>query len=243
LPGLGSGFLAATRLRSRSEFCPPAAFDRKLVIQDPTMLRLGEQVQESEVLRSWALAEFSNPERWTDLPRLVRAEVIQQLRDGGVPTDENDWSALVAAIQSFRQPLLQGLLPLQIQWHSGELTIKDLSGLRVIAYQPFVQAASAGTVGDLVSVFDRGGEVDGGKYNANVHRISAAFDEMKIRGRPIIVAPSATDPLYLVEGYTRCSAMVHEYRVDHLSGQMRVPVFVGVTPRLFEWDWVKYLPH
>jgi hypothetical protein len=52
-----------------------------------------------------------------------------------------------------------------------------------------------------------------------------------------MVTASPADELYLIEGYSRCSVMLQEYWAGQLPAQSRVTVFVGITPRLPEWNW------
>jgi hypothetical protein len=160
------------------------------------MIQVLHQVQESEVLRSWALAEFSNPMRWDQLAQFAPAEVVQRLRLG-VPTDENDWKTLEVAIRQFRDPLLKGLLALQVRWHSVELVVKDLEALRVIAYGPLVEVAPSRVLKDIVKVLEKDRQIDGGTFNVNVHRIRAGFDQTQMKGRPIMVAASLVDQTVL----------------------------------------------
>jgi hypothetical protein len=73
--------------------------------------------------------------------------------------------------------------------------------------------------------------------HVNVHRIRVGFDQTQMKGRPIMVAASPADQLYLIEGYSRCSVMLQGYWAAQLPAQGRVTVFVGITPRLPEWNW------
>ena len=57
-----------------------------------TVIVVHEQIQESAVLRRWALAECANPERWSWLGTVVPAHVTERLRDG-LPVEEREWIA------------------------------------------------------------------------------------------------------------------------------------------------------
>src|SRR5262245_28934793 len=52
--------------------------------------------------------------------------------------------------------------------------------------------------------------------------------------RPIAIAPSFSGAFCLLEGYTRCAAIVRDHRAG-LSTLEAVPMIVGVCPRALEW--------
>ena len=70
------------------------------------VILLGDEVAESAVLRNWALAECSSPERWSKHGLVVQQHVVQQLPDGS-HVDEHEWSELENAMRRFRGPLLE----------------------------------------------------------------------------------------------------------------------------------------
>ena len=82
----------------------------------------------------------------------------------------------------------------------------------------------------------RGEPVDGGGFNTNVHSMAEIFDLAKMRGKPILVSRTPNSPLYLVEGYTRLTALLQPNRPCHLTGDTVIPITLGVTEQLASWQ-------
>ena len=199
------------------------------------MLLLREEVPEAKVLRNWAMAEFSNPDRWTTLAKVVPGEVLQRLR-GRLPLEDHEWADLAYLIHQFRSPLLNGLLALHPHWYSATVAVGDLPSVRVIAYEPFVRAAPSRLLNDLATAAEDGDPIDGG-FNVLVRRMAEAFDLATMQGMPILVAQTINDPWYLVEGYTRCAAMLLASRAGRLAADTSAPIIFGIAPQLPPWNW------
>jgi len=116
---------------------------------------VGENVSESVVLRNWALAECSNPERWQQLGQVVPAHLVERLRDE-LAVDEQEWTFLENIMWQFRSPLLDGLRPLQPQWQTAVLEVEDFRSIRIIRHQPFLHACPSGTLSELATVVNLG---------------------------------------------------------------------------------------
>lgn len=192
------------------------------------------------MLQNWALAECSNPERWQELGRVVPARIVQRVREH-LPLDEQDLAFLENIIRQFRGPLLEGLLPLHPQWHTAVLEVEDLRSVRIIRHQPFLQACPSGTLNDLATAVNRGQGVGDGSFNVAVSELADAFHPSRARGRPILVTQAHNEPWHLVEGYTRCTAMLCANAAGKLPGSMEVHVILGIVPQLRYWSWYPML--
>jgi hypothetical protein len=202
---------------------------------------VGENVSESFVLRNWALAECSNPERWQQLGQVVPAHLVERLRDE-LPVDEQEWTFLENIMRQFRSPMLDGLRSLQPQWQTAVLEVADLRSVRIIRHQPFLHACPSGTLSELATAVNLGHAVGDGSFNVAVSKMADTFHPSKTRGRPIFVAEAQNEPWYLVEGYTLCTAMLLcANAAGKLPESMAVHVILGIVPQLRYWSW--YAPN
>lgn len=191
------------------------------------------------MLRNWAIAEATNVRRWDDLKEFVSGEVLEKLETGNYDSlAEGEWHQLEQMIAQFRRPLLEGLLRLRPQWYLGDLASSHLSEIRVIKYQPFVQVAPSRTLGDFVAFLEKGGSLPNDPaFAENVKRIRTAFKIEMMRGRPILVSAELSgSSYYLVEGYSRLSAMLLGQRAGTPMIEA-IPVMLGATARINEWIW------
>jgi hypothetical protein len=202
------------------------------------MVVLGGPVTEAALLRSWARAECAHPERWSLLGTVVPAQVTEQLCNGS-DVDERNWIALEEVMRRFRAPLLDGLRVLGPQWYSATLMVEDLACVQIIASEPFASAIPSGLIGDLAIAIENGKAIGDGGFNAFVRKISGEFDLARMRGNPILAAQTPSGPWYLIEGYTRCTAMLNAFHAGRLSGGATVPVIAGLVPQLYRWPWIR----
>ncbi len=196
---------------------------------------LFDEIPESEVLRNWAMAEFSNPNRWTLLAKVVPAELLQRLRSR-LPLEDHELTAMADLIRQFRSPLLDGLLALRPIWYRAVIAIDKLAIVRVIAYEPFARIVPSRVLNDLATAVERGDCIDG-EFNTLVRHMADAFNLATMQGMPILVAKSRNDPWYLLEGYTRCTAMLLARRAGRLGDGTNVAIVIGITPQLPQWNW------
>ncbi len=204
------------------------------------MRLLGEDVSESVMLRNWALAECSNPERWQKHGLVVPAQIPERIKQD-LDLDEHDLGSLEKIIRHFRGPLLNGLLRLHPQWHTAVLEVEDLRSVRIIRHEPFLKACPSGTLSDLATAVSLGKQVGDGPFNVTVGKMAATFHPSKTRGRSIFFAEAQNEPWYLVEGYTRCTAMLLCANAGTLPESMAVHVILGIVPQLRNWSW--YAPN
>ena len=193
-----------------------------------------ELTTESAMLRSWASAELSHPERWKGLTSLVHPTPLRRFQRGEL-LHEYDLQALEAAIRMFRAPLLRSLLPIAREWYTCALPMRELENLKVtVGFPPFAQAAPSGLFGELASVptTERPIPADA------ISRLRSGFDLTAMKGCPIVVAESTQGPYLLVEGYTRCCVALLKHREGEFD-EGRMPLFLGIVSGLAEWEWAK----
>jgi hypothetical protein len=64
---------------------------------------MAEEIGESALLRDWAYAECSNPDRWSQHGLTLPQELVQRLREG-LRVEEPQWLALETEMRRFRSP-------------------------------------------------------------------------------------------------------------------------------------------
>lgn len=136
---------------------------------------------------------------------------------------QRELDTLERCIAQYRAPLTTGLLTLQLEWYEGAVRVDALRTMRFFNMPEWTAKAPSRLFGDLVGVRT----LDG---NAPEFRGFTTSIE-----RPIAVGPSLDGPLCLVEGYTRCGAIVRDHGAG-LSTIEQVPMIVGITPRIKEWS-------
>ncbi len=185
------------------------------------------RITESAVLRAWAIAETTSNK--TELGKAVReGRCPAELRDKllgarDVELTEPEWQVLERAILDSRGALLRQLVDLRPEWYEGEVPVGSLEQLRFFNLPEWVAKAPSRNFGDLVGTRSQGG-------NAPEFRGFATRTE-----RPVAVGAGLEGLLCLVEGYTRCGCLLRDYRAG-LSSVERLPIIVGVTPRIQEWS-------
>lgn len=88
------------------------------------------------MLRSWAMAEVTNP-RWA--PNLVGVQwppALKAKMDAGewASLTEAEWEFVEHVIRQLRAPLLDGLLALQPEWYEDELPIGTVAEIRTMTH-------------------------------------------------------------------------------------------------------------
>lgn len=184
-------------------------------------------VNQSHMLRTWAMAEVVNP-RWT------RHVVGVPWPDGVRPRwTWGQWDALTEAewgmdeqiISQLRAPLLDGLLQLQPRWNEGSLPIDTVAGMRIMAFPPFLERAPSRRLAELAEA-ERGAGPAG----------QPEFIRAAMVGLPIAVGRTLDGPFTLMEGYTRCCRALRDHNAGLYDG-LPMPMIVGVTERIQEWPW------
>ncbi len=170
-------------------------------------------------MRAWAIAEATSQK--AALGKAVAEgwcppEMREKLLSGRYAAlTETEWQALERVILQSRGPLLQGF--------EGHVPVEVLRQMRFFDLPDWTAKAPSRNLGDLCGERHLPGR------------------EPEFRGfftgieRPIAVGPSLQGPFCLVEGYTRCGAILRDHRAG-LSQVERVPIIVGITPRIAEWS-------
>lgn len=183
-----------------------------------------QRIDVSEMLRAWAVAEIRSrrgPQMVAAgaLPqRLLEVCLVQEF-DALSPAD---WEAIENVIVDSRGALLSGLLLLNVQWYTGDLTIAEARHLRCFNLRAYLEKAPSGMLMDLA----------GRRYLEGV--------EPEFRGletdleMPIAVGPSLAGPFCLVEGYSRTASWLR----DHAAGipsKDALPFIIGTSSRIHHW--------
>lgn len=183
-------------------------------------------VDETTVLRAWAIAEAMSQK--TPLGKAVARgrylpEMTEKLLSGRHEAlSDSEWRALERDIVETRSALLQGLNALHPQWYEGHASAELLREIRFFNLPDWTAKTPSRRLVDLSG--DRnlpGREPEFRGFSTSVER-------------PIAVGPSLDGPLCLVEGYTRCCAILRDCRAGLLQVQ-QVPMIIGITSRIREW--------
>jgi hypothetical protein len=177
------------------------------------------------VLRAWAIAEATSGKEGfahafaEQAPQPMRANVLNRHVES-LTADE--WRVLEVNIRQYRAPMLDHLLALGVDWFDAQLSVGALENMRFFNLPQWVSKAPSRRFGDLAG-------------SRTVPGLAPEFRGFSTSiERPIAVAPSPCGPFCLLEGYTRCGAIVRDRRAG-LSTLEVVPVIVGVCPRALEW--------
>ncbi len=188
------------------------------------------------MLRNWAIAEASSIRRWRDIHNNLPQDTAEKINKKNykqlTPTDHN---ALEEMIVQIRAPLLKGLLPIKPQWYKGYLSSEDLMELEMMNWPDFVNLANSRRLLDLVKAFEEGKMPNNHhEFAANLDRIRDDLNLSNMVGSPIILSRSKNPPYYLVEGFTRCSAILMNMREGKFTEE-QIPIMLGVSDRFDEW--------
>jgi hypothetical protein len=185
-------------------------------------------VDQSGMLRTWAMAEVVNP-RWA--PNLVGTipwpAALKAKMDAGHwhALTESEWPMVENIITQLRAPLLGGLLALRPKWYLGEIPIAAVAETRFVNFQGFLaKVPGSRRLADLAEA-ERGAE-----------KAQPEFNRAAMTGLPIAVGSTLDGPFTLVEGYSRCCRALRDYHAGLYDG-LPLPMVVGVTERIREWDW------
>jgi hypothetical protein len=177
------------------------------------------------VLRAWAIAEATSGKEGfaqafaQHAPAAIRDKVLTG--KGQTLTDE-EWRLLEENIRHYRAPMLDHLSTLEVEWFDGQTPVAALASMRFFNLPKWVSQAPSRSFGDLAGSRELPGLAP--EFRGFATRIE----------RPIAVGPSLAGPLCLLEGYTRCGAIVRDHGAG-LSTLEAVPMIVGVCPRVTEW--------
>ena len=176
------------------------------------------EVGERRMLRSWAMAEVTNPRWASNLAGVEWPSMLKAKMDAGdwVALTEAEWAIVEDVISQLRAPLLGGLLQLGPRWYESELPIETVAQIRIMAYPPFVAKVPSRRLMDLA-------EAERGASSS-----APEFLRASMVGTPIAVAPIIVGPFTLVEGYTRCCRALRDWSSGRFDG-LPIPMLLGVT--------------
>ncbi len=184
-------------------------------------------MNQSHMLRTWAIAEVANPRWAANLAGVPWPPGLKAKMDVGQwdALTEAEWGMDEQVICQLRAPLLDGLLPLQPHWYEGGLPIEAVADMRIMAFPPCVEKAPSRRLADLAEAERGAGPVG-----------QAEFARAIMVGLPIAVGRTLDGPFLLVEGYTRCCRALRDQNTGLYDG-LPMPMVVGVTERIQEWAW------
>lgn len=194
------------------------------------------RINEREMLRTWAIAEASSVRRWKDIKNLLPKETLSKIKNKQfTKLSEDDYKALEQMITQFRSPLLGGLFRLKPDWWKGYIEIKDLESSKMMNWPPFVDLAGSNNLSDLIDEFEKGNYPPNHKeFEANLNRVRRSLKIKEMMGAPIFVANNKTTPPHLIEGFTRCSAILMNFRSGKLKNN-KIPIILGLSKHLKDW--------
>lgn len=200
-------------------------------------MNIGNRATEGDVLASFGESEVDSL-RWR---RVLEAQfgrdTVTRLRE--TPTTEwtpGDREAASAMSRMLRAPMLAGLLPLGVSWYVGDLPVSEVPRLRIAAYEPFHSLTPDWSLAKFVDSFDAGKFPPDPEFVDGFRRLRRDWDSSKVRGRPVLVSDVAMGSYTILEGTTRLAAILSRSR-GGLSAPDSIPVYVGLTARISEWNF------
>lgn len=195
------------------------------------------KISEDEMLRNWALAEVVSIRRQKYLHGILPERLVQKILDRQSEFTEDEYKYLTEMIRSTRAELLNGLSGLNVEWYEGRLPVDELKDLEMMNWPPFVNLAGSKRFLDLVNAFREGKMPQNHhEFAENLERIRKELKIEDMKGKPIVLSQSTEPPYILVEGFTRLSAMLLNM-LDGKSYEVGIPVILGVSKRLSEWQY------
>ena len=197
------------------------------------MIQNLEPSSEDDMLMEWALAEVHRF-RGVVPNELIPDELIGRvIANPRRPLTGDDRQCLIAAIRWYRNGMLHDLLPLHLTWSKGDLPASDLDDVMFHWHNPAFSAATPSRrLGDLAPNADK---ITDGEFVQRLRRTRFDFDEMQMRGKPILVATNLSGPYLLIEGTTRSLTIFLERHTGRPT-MKHVPICIGVGDRLREWS-------
>lgn len=181
------------------------------------MLSNTHRINEADMLLDWGRAEADSYIRRSEcpLPPDIEARAVS-----GVELSEPERLLVIARITVVRSWMLGGLISVGLDWYTADLPAAELANVRVIDITDF---SGWKTIGELA------------EHRPNIYKPS--FDQTKMRGHPIVVAPSQTGPVLLIEGTTRSCELLRLHKLGKLRGDaIRVIAGVGAPVPMW-WRW------
>lgn len=195
-------------------------------------MRIGSSATKLNVLVTFAEAEVSSS-RWGPRYDLVlAADTVTRLRtlpaDRWSPSDRNE---AIRGLRSYRGGFIDPLLSLGGTWFEVMIGLRDLPDLQVTdAFQGWGPDLRLTTI---VGIIQQGGKGED-DFTRNVQDVADHFDSARIRGRPVLVGSSRSEPFTVVEGTTRLAAiLLRSVTGNHVP--VEIPAYIGIVPRLREW--------
>jgi hypothetical protein len=192
---------------------------------------------ERDLFWNFARAEFEIPKhgvRHTQ-PAISRELKDRILRDERATFTEQDWEALRRAVLSTRSSLVQPLIDLGTEWFLGALPSNAWGEVRVMNLHIFTDIAPTRRLSELATALDSGA-VPRVWNPSNYPDLRSSFDLSMMHGDPIVVAERPTGPYTLVEGTTRMCVLLSRRSRGEVE-VTRIPMLLGVCPRLGEWEF------
>lgn len=198
------------------------------------MIKNLQKIQWEEVVRNWAIAEAVSKRRLPYIREKLIPSLVQKLENEEVDNlSEEEWSELETMVLDERKELLNGLKELNLIWYKGALPFGEIEQLFMMKWKPFIDQAGSQKFSDLVDTFREGKMPDKHfEFGGYQTVIKGSFDINRMKGAPIVLSESEQPPYYLVEGFTRLSALLlSDSKPDH------VPVILGVG-RVMDWEYL-----
>lgn len=195
-----------------------------------------KETSEREMLKNWAIAEATSVRRLPYLQEVIPADILDKLSRRDFPAlKESDFDTLIKMILVSREELLKGLLQLDLKWFNASITIKELDEARMMNWPSFVELAGSRKLADLVVAFEQGKfPANHHEFRKNLERIRQGLNFGEMYGVPIFVGKNQQAFFYLVEGFTRCSAILMNLRKGIVQ-QAEFPIIIGFSENIENW--------
>jgi hypothetical protein len=122
-----------------------------------------------------------------------------------MPLNEAFRGFVEAAIRTGRASMLDDLLTLGLDWYRGGLPTSEMPQIIFDPYPPFLAAAPSRRLSELARCSEK---IANPEFVSRLQQTRASFDSDRMRGRPVLVARKIEGPYRLIEGTTRCLAII-----------------------------------
>jgi hypothetical protein len=188
-----------------------------------------------EVMASFAAAELDSSEYGKAYKQLLSTETRTLLRSRALrywSTQEQD--AAISVLMAYRGGYIQPFLVLNPLWYRAEVEVERVAELRSTEQLGFRELAPNLDLGTMVTSLEAGRVPSDGSFARRYRELRTNFLPPAVRGRPIIVAKSASGPFTVMEGTTRLCAMLALHRRGEKVASP-VSLYLGVTPLRDQW--------
>jgi hypothetical protein len=199
------------------------------------MVRELQRILEGEMLRSWAKDEvYSISMRVCFKSNCPSLSIWRKVEEGSEDFSEPELDEMEKAIRYCRAGLLNGLLPLGVEWYIGFLPIEELRSLRIIGY--FSVRLGSDKLNDLVHAYQAGRLPAGlSEFSESLRDFPKELQPEDMKGKLILVGKSIGPPYILMEGFKRSVSIMSSMQKGGPK-ERKIPVILGTCQRIRKWN-------